>query len=78
MIAACDGLVWAELASRYWVNFVANGNPNGPGLPRWPSYRSEGAPVMMLDIPHNAGPEEWRERHVFLRTATERAQDKYQ
>jgi para-nitrobenzyl esterase len=60
----------AELASSYWVNFVANGDPNGPGLPRWPSYRSEGAPVMTLDTPHNTGPEEWRERHIFLRWAT--------
>jgi para-nitrobenzyl esterase len=60
----------AQLASSYWVNFVATGDPNGPGLPRWPSYRSEGAPVMILDIPHNTGPEEWRERHMFLRAAT--------
>ncbi len=60
----------AQLASSYWVNFVTNGDPNGPGLPRWPSYRSEGSPVMILDTPHNTGPEEWRERHIFLRQAT--------
>jgi para-nitrobenzyl esterase len=57
----------AKLASSYWVNFVMNGDPNGPGLPRWPSYRSEGSPVMILDTPPKAGPEEWRERHMFLR-----------
>jgi len=62
----------AKLASSYWVNFVANGDPNGPGLPRWPSYRSEGGPVMALDTPHKAGPEEWRERHLFLKAATDR------
>jgi para-nitrobenzyl esterase len=61
----------AKLASSYWVNFVANGDPNGPNLPHWPSHRSEGAPVMALDSPHRAGPEEWRERHMFLRAATE-------
>ncbi len=61
----------AKLASSYWVNFVANGDPNGPGLPRWPSYRSAGAPVMALDTPPRVGPEEWRERHVFLKAATE-------
>ena len=22
----------------YWGNFIANGNPNGPGLPTWPAY----------------------------------------
>ena len=26
---------------------------------------------MALDSPHKAGPEEWRERHVFLKAATE-------
>jgi para-nitrobenzyl esterase len=61
----------AKLASSYWVNFVANGDPNGDGLPRWPSYRSAGAPVMALDTPPRVGPEEWRERHVFLKAATE-------
>ncbi|HEX9169436.1 MAG TPA: carboxylesterase family protein, partial [Roseiarcus sp.] len=57
----------AKLASSYWINFVKSGDPNGPGLPRWPSYRSPGAPVMSLDTPAKAGPEEWRERHDFLR-----------
>ncbi len=56
----------ARLASGYWVNFVKTGDPNGPGLPRWPSYRSAGAPVMALDTPPRAGPEEWRDRHIFL------------
>ena len=60
----------AKLASSYWVNFVMNGDPNGPGLPRWPSYRGGGSPVMALDTPAKAGPEEWRERHMFLRQAT--------
>ena len=48
-----------------------NGDPNGPGSPRWPSYRSEGAPVMTLDTPPKAGPEEGRERHAFLKAATD-------
>ena len=62
----------AKLASSYWVNFVTNGDPNGPGLPRWPSYRSAGAPVMVLDSPPKAGAEEWRERHIFLKGATDK------
>jgi para-nitrobenzyl esterase len=61
----------AKFASSYWINFVATGDPNGPGLPRWPSYRSAGAPVMMLDAPPRAGPEEWRGRQVFLKAVTE-------
>ena len=61
----------ADTMSSYWVNFVATGDPNGPDLPHWPSNRSEGSPVMALDTPHKAGPEEWRERHMFLKAATE-------
>ena len=26
---------------------------------------------MVLDSPHKAGPEEWRERHMFLKAVTE-------
>ena len=59
----------ANLASSYWVNFVTNGDPNGPGLLPWPSYRSAGGPVMLLDTPPETRPEEWRERHMFLKQA---------
>ena len=33
----------------YWTNFAAKGDPNGPGLPAWPTYTPEGQMVMKFD-----------------------------
>jgi para-nitrobenzyl esterase len=38
----------SELMSSYWVNFAKNGDPNGPGLPRWPAFTSSAPKVMHL------------------------------
>jgi para-nitrobenzyl esterase len=42
----------------YWVRFATTGDPNGPGLPRWPEYSrkreylefTEAGPIVKSDL----------------------------
>jgi para-nitrobenzyl esterase len=42
--------------SSYWVNFVRSGNPNGRGLPEWPSFTPGDGRTLVLDDPISSGP----------------------
>jgi para-nitrobenzyl esterase len=55
-----------RLASGYWLNFVKTGDPNGHGLPHWPSHREPGAPILAIDAPPKVTVDEERARHEFL------------
>jgi para-nitrobenzyl esterase len=38
----------ADTVSSYWANYIATGNPNGPGLPVWPAFDAKSQTVMEL------------------------------
>ena len=41
---------WPPLLD-YWVNFSKTGDPNAPGLPRWPVFDLERRATMIFDNP---------------------------
>jgi para-nitrobenzyl esterase len=53
----------AEAANAYWVNFARTGNPNGKGLPEWPSYNAKTDMLMDFTLTGPvAKPDPWKDR----------------
>lgn len=65
-----------ELSTRmqkYWANFARSGDPNGEGLPKWPTYgASSGWQVMHLTEHPEAQKDDLRERYLFLSSVWEK------
>jgi para-nitrobenzyl esterase len=38
----------ADTLSSYWANFMRTGDPNGPDLPRWPTFSADGSRTMQI------------------------------
>jgi para-nitrobenzyl esterase len=63
----------SKVMQAYFVNFIKTGNPNGPGLPEWPTYRADnGYQLMRIDVESEAKPEAHRDRYLALDAAAAR------
>jgi para-nitrobenzyl esterase len=59
----------SDLVETYWTNFAKTGNPNGGDAPQWPQYDAKGGwQLMHLDVTSQAGPDQHRERDLFLQS----------
>ena len=68
------GAVWrpedrklSDEMGTYWTNFAKTGDPNGAGVPKWPTYNAAGDwMVMHLNANSEAKPDDLRARYLFL------------
>jgi para-nitrobenzyl esterase len=64
----------SDVMMSYWSNFAKTGDPNGPGLVKWPRYdKGAGYEVLHLDLNVHAEPDSQRARFEFLDGAREKS-----
>lgn len=45
-----DAYALADKMSGAWINFAKTGDPNAPGLPKWPAYTAANGATMLFDV----------------------------
>jgi Carboxylesterase type B len=55
-----------EAMANAWLAFARNGDPNHPGLPKWPTYDVASRPVMLFDVPPTLANDPFREERLFM------------
>jgi para-nitrobenzyl esterase len=56
----------SELFQSYYANFVKTFDPNGAGLPKWPSAGGKDFPVLTIDVVTKAAPDQHRDRFLLI------------
>ena len=59
----------AAKISDAWINFARKGDPNHPGLPRWPKYDAVNRPVMLFDETCEVKPDPEKELRAVILAA---------
>ena len=61
-----DDLALSETMQRYWVNFARCGDPNGKGLPVWPTVAEAPGRVLNFDVPVQMIPDPYAEIYPIV------------
>ncbi|HEY9219908.1 MAG TPA: carboxylesterase family protein, partial [Phenylobacterium sp.] len=65
--ASAETKVMADAMAGAWLAFAHTGDPNHPGLPRWPTYDAANRPVMEFDAPPRLVNDPFRNEREFMR-----------